>query len=328
MAELKKFLKMVQEIEEITHGIILSENDVAAQLGQKYNMESLRLSYPDPQNKPFSIDEIQSIIQCLLDGEQALNDLLLFIDHRNILLSIKDIRNAITKSLEEKNKCVISLSMLNDHACQFKSYYTFLDCKILEFNQASDNNGFIGAITCSLKNEETISITVKSKTDGCRLVVHKKTISFYSDILFQIIPYDSSGPQYKRFVEFMVSGDIHEQEIILNIERLKGFICILIEPSRNGEYDTIEAFSPQNAGWVLDEGTNEILDSRSGKKIQGRQQMLPTVSFNGSLCMSNLDFFRMNRVQYNYSPVILKDTCIVTDYIDYFYCSSQRLNRR
>ena len=327
-AALNDFFAKIIGIEEISQSIILSNDKAVAHLGKEYGMSTLPLSDQCRQIESFSIDRVRLFIQGSLNREQVNNNFLFMIDHRNASLSMEMMKKAITNHSEKKGMCLISVVKLDDHACQYKTFYKFLDCKVLPFE--SPPIGVLNPVTFSIENNEVVSLIVTTKENKCLFGFHRQAEpmdAIEDDLICHIIPYSSDGPHYDRSVEFIVSDQSYDQEIISDTGWLKGVICILTKISRNGSYDMTELFAPKKGGWRIDDTTHDILNGKSGERIQGRQQMPSTLSFDGSLCLAEVNFFWTDDDHWEYLPMDIGESIIVNDWIDYYASIAMRTGR-
>ena len=96
-------------------------------------------------------------------------------------------------------------------------------------------------------------------------------------------------------------------------------------PSRTGEYDTIELFTPKNAPWELGESSSVVYSKIYHEPLHSRQQFPEAYAYDGSICILNKKKLEKNAIC-NPVPIILKKSCIVVDWVDYLYSVTAQKN--
>jgi hypothetical protein len=86
----------------------------------------------------------------------------------------------------------------------------------------------------------------------------------------------------------------------------------------------VEIFTPVNAPWELGGSGSTVVNTKTHEPMFGRQQFPPAYTYDGSLCILGVKHLpeKMTSVP---NPLILKDSCIVTDWVDYWYTITAQL---
>ena len=88
-------------------------------------------------------------------------------------------------------------------------------------------------------------------------------------------------------------------------------------PSQSGEYDTVEIFTPQNAPWELSGSGASIIDKKKHQLMHGRQHFPLVYTYDGSISILGQKQLE-EKVVNSLIPLILNESIIVTDWIDFF----------
>ena len=131
-----------------------------------------------------------------------------------------------------------------------------------------------------------------------------------------MVPFDASGLQYNDSREFFVPKSKYDIQIDFSTPLPLGIVLFLCMPSRTGEYDAVEIFTPPDAPWrLLGEG-DVAVDAKTLQPLLGRQLFPDVYAYDGSLCVfSNGAFSSLNQRDPGF--IILEDTCFVSDWVHY-----------
>jgi CMP-N-acetylneuraminic acid synthetase len=326
----ENFLKTCKRVSEIDRFIVITQHDAVRRLAEQHGMDITTVAIPGSTSQAYTFDQTRSLagnFQSLCNNQ---TDALIIADHRNLFLSADDIARAHTVYEQNPEAGVISLAFCRDYPCQCKSYYTFLDCVIIHFDESdvkdgiSDipQTGLLREITCQLKCHGKITINVSAKGPRCCIFFHSQNLrqEYY---VAQIIPFDANGPLCGQSRETHIPTSDHETEIQIDAAKVTGIIFILTVPSLSGEYDTVEIFTPPNAPWELQGSGVTVVDTKTHEPMFGRQQFPPAYTYDGSLCMLGAKYL-IEKATSDPIPIFLEDSCIVTDWVDYWYTVTAR----
>ncbi|WP_459922187.1 hypothetical protein [Desulfatiferula olefinivorans] len=313
---------------------MITNNPAAAALSEKKGLRHLILPIPGDMSRPFTFDEIRRLAMAVAHEEPDLNGALLFVDHRNLLLSSDDLDRAISKASLNAGTCLIGLCVSPDHACQFKSFHMFVGCEVLEFNAENHgcrsggltNETVLADMAFRLHDEKHVMISVCSRENRCLVAVEGKDGPM-DPLVVQAIPYDADGPDYRHAVEFQAAGAGYEQSMEVRADQIDGLIVVLKQQSLDGVFDAIENFSPSSAYWTFNP-TGNLAVSLTGRPLTGRQLFQPTLVFDGSLCLAGVSCLTDTASHPTCDFMVLENSCIVSDWIDYHYVASHDPDKR
>ena len=321
------FFKTCSQVKEIYNYIVLSRDDAVCNLAEKYNIEVEKTLICGSINRPYTFEQTLALSLGFKNYCKKKSDALLVLDHRNLFLTKDDILNAVSLYNRNPESGVISLAFCKDYPCQYKSFYNFLDCIIFNFNKQykSSKLFYKSHVDLSIKNAcktkgfEKINIEISVKRPHYKFSFHNENQN-QGAYLAQVIPFNIDGPQYDESRTIYVTANEFQELLEFNNVKITGMIVILTSPSRTGEYDTVEVFTPQNASWKLSGKGIEVMDRKKHNPMLGRQQFPEMYTFDGSLCVLGKNQLKENS-KANLIPLILKRSCIVNDLVDYLHVS-------
>lgn len=328
----ENFLKTCKRISAIDRFVVITRDDPVRQSAKHHRMEISTIDIPGSADLPYTFDQTRLLARNFQNFCKNQTDTLIIADHRNLFLSADDVVKALAVYQQNSEAGVISLAFCRDYPCQYRSYFTFLGCVIMRFDKpegkdgSSDipQTGFLGQITCQLEGHGQITISVS--TNGPRSL-----ISFVSQnlprgsLVAQLLPFDQDGPRYGQSRKILVPTPEYETRFDIDLTQLSGIIFILAVPAQSGEYDTVEVFAPANAPWELGGSGATVVNTKTHEPMYGRQQFPPVYTYNGSLCILGAKHLP-DKSPSNPFPLILKDSCIVTDWVDYWYTVTAQFN--
>lgn len=316
------FLGICIKIKQITNIIVISQDVAVYDLAKKYNIEINRTFNHDNNNRQYSFEQIRALA---INAEKHFHtnmEAVLILDHRNLFLTVDYIIEAISLYKQNSESGVISLSYCWDYPCQYKSFYNFLDCVIFNFDQEFKINKSLKRCLLNLSEDivSEIDISISNQSKQCEISFHNDKNS-HKNYIAKIIPFDIKGPHYKLARECYVSTCEYKTHLESNNKNFTGIIIILTIPSRSGEYDAVEVFTPENAPWELSGAGATVIDIKKNVRMFGRQQFPAMYTFDGSLSILGKKHLDKTEIVNPY-PLILKKSCIVTDLVDYLYTTT------
>lgn len=320
------FLNTCTQVKEINHFIVVSQDDAVSNMAEKYNMDVNNTLICVSINRPYTFEQTLNLASSFKNYCKKESDALLVIDHRNLFLTKEDILNAVSSYNRNPHSGLIGLTFCKDYPCQYKSFYNFLDCIIFNFDKQDKSRKILYNSHVDLSSKNGFNILKYGKIYIEISVKHPYyKFSFYNEnqdlgaYIAQVIPFNIDGPQYDECQTIYVSEN--EFQVLLEFDKVKiiGMIMILTSPSWTGEYDTVEVFTPENASWELSGKGADVIDKKKHELMNGRQQFPAMYTYDGSLCMLGKDQLKENS-KIDPIPLILKDSCIVNDFVDY-YCA-------
>lgn len=325
------FLKTCKRVSEIDQFIVITQDDPVRHLAEQHSMEISTVAIPGSTKRPYTFEQTRSLARNFQSLCNNQTDALIIADHRNLFLSADDIARAHTVYQQNPEAGVISLAFCRDYPCQYKSYFTFLDCVIIRFDKpvgkdgSSDipQTGLPGQITYQLEGHGEITISLSTNGPRCCISFHSPNKARESFVA-QILPFAKNGPLYGQSREILVPTPEYETLLDIDATQLTGMIFILTMPSQAGEYDTVEIFTPPNASWELGGSGPTVVHTKNHEPMYGRQQFPPVYTYDGSLCMLDANYL-IEKATSDPIPIILKDSCIVTDWVDYWYTVTAQL---
>ena len=329
---IKKFLIICTRISDIDQFIVITQDHRVCRLAEQQGMKISNVGIPGSINRPYTFEQTRSLARNFLSFCSNQADALIIVDHRNLFLTADEVASAHTAHQQASESGVASLAFCLDHPCQCRSYRIFLGCVIIHFEGSSIKKrisdslqiNHLSEMTCKAQSPGKITTTVSTNGPRC-------CVSFYSEnlpcgnFIAQTLPFDQNGPLYKKSQEIFVKTPEHETLLEIDPAQLTGIIFIYTMLSQSGEYDTVEIFAPENAPWKLGESAPTVFSKCSHEPMYGRQQFPPVYTYDGSLCILHTKHLS-NESMSNPSPLILKDSCIVTDWVDYWYTVTAQLN--
>jgi len=328
MAKIDDWLRMISDNSNIERIFVIAQDGQACCLAGRHGIQALDVAIPGNIERSYTFEQTIAMWKNFRHSYSDPVENLIVADHRNIMLSSEDLENAMSFYMRHPDSWVVSLAYCRDHPCQFKSYQTFLGCATFLLKDTSYNipnpspkaSHLVRIISCSDENDAGISITVKFEDKGCRIAVESDM--YIPDILVaHILPLTKNGIVYERFIEIHITDSDHLILDDFNFKQLEGLVVTLFRKDLSGSYDTVECFTPKNATWKLGQSQDVIVDGGNNHTIQGRQQFPPVYTYDGSFCIFHtVKHDHKNRK--DLIPVILKNSCIVSDWIDYYSCVS------
>ncbi|OEU69519.1 MAG: hypothetical protein BA863_14460 [Desulfovibrio sp. S3730MH75] len=326
----EKFLKTCKRISEIDQFIVITRDDPVRHLAKHHGMEISTVAIPGSTNRPFTFEQTRSLARNFQNLCKNQTDALIIADHRNLFLSAADISKAYMVYQQNSEAGVISLAFCRDYPCQYKSYFTFLDCVIMRFDKPGQKIGAPDSSRTFLPREITgqtksgnIKISISANGPYCGISFHSQDLPLESFVA-QMLPFAKDGPLYGQSREIVVSTPEYETLLEIDATQLSGIIFILAMPAQSGEYDTVEIFTPANAPWELEGSGATVVNTKTHEPMFGRQQFSPAYTYDGSLCILDMKHLG-EKATTDPSPLILKDSCIVTDWVDYWYTVTAQL---
>ena len=323
----ENFLETCKRISDIDRFIVITRDDPIRLSAKHHSMEISTIDIPGSVDRPYTFKQTRSLARNFKNFCKNQTDTLIIADHRNLFLSVDDITEALVAHQQNPETGVISLAFCRDYPCQWKSYFKFLGCVVINFEElgimdevsnihrAGSNRG----VTCHTKDDEDIAISVF--IDGPRYGISFRTQrQIQESFVSQIIPFDANGPQYSQSHVLHISTPEYETQIDIDSVKLTGMIFILTRPSQSSEYDSVELFTPPNAPWELGKTGNVVFNTETNEPMIGRQQFPPTYTYDGSLCIL-VGSKQLEEESFpDLTPFTLKESCIVTDWVDYCHC--------
>ncbi len=314
---------MIAGMEEIERVVVVGEGDGVAAVAREYDMEIANIPVQSKIDLPFTHDETMELVRRVAGAYPIRDESLVVVDHRNLLLTDHDLRQAIAVHREQRGAMVISVAPCQDHPCQYRAYFNYLGCEIVRFqkerrDQVSGEDGLDVDVKICVKNGYVGDITLRVQGTDV-----KPALSFHLEpgpsqgIVVQVLPYTAKGPLYDEQLEMFI--DDPESRVELESrgqELLAGLIVTLLQPSMSGSYDTVEFFTPRNASWGLSGGGCAV-EKDGFAPILGRQQFVPVYAYDGSVCMVNAHQVgkgALGRVV----PYVLQEAGFVMDWVDYW----------
>ena len=321
----ENFLETCKRISDIDRFIVITRDDPIRQSAKHHRMEISTIDIPGSVDRPYTFKQTRSLARNFQNFCKNQTDTLIIADHRNLFLSADDIVSAHTAYQQNPWAGVISLVFCRDYPCQYKSYFTFLGCVIMRFDnpEVKDGSsdipqmGLPGQITYQLKGHGEITISLSAKGP-------RSLISFVSQnlpqgsLVAQLLPFDQGGPLYGQSREILVPAPEYDTLLDIDSAQLSGLICVFTIPAQSGEYDTVEVFAPANAPWELGGLGTTLVLKKTGEPMNGRQQFPPTYANDGSLCVLGARHLEKKAIL-DPVTIILEDSCIVTDWVDYWH---------
>lgn len=172
-------------------------------------------------------------------------------------------------------------------------------------------------ITCHTNEGKDIAITLSINGSRCYISFHAQT-QLKEGFVAQILPIYQNGPQYEQSREIFVLTLEHKIPLDIDVDHLSGIILILTVPAYSGEYDTVEIFTPPNAPWELCGSGPTVFRKETQEPINGRQNFPPTFTYDGSLFIVGAEY-SLEKPNSEPTPFILRNSCIATDWVDYWY---------
>jgi len=322
---IKKFLEMVCAIECFDNYIIVAPDERICQLAGKYGMTAMIVGDVNYPERTYTFGESRLIGRKVSQNNCDLNDTLIVLDHRNLMLTARDITKALSLYEKKGGSCVFSLSLLKEYPCQYKAFYSFKGCQIVYLKTSGKKGRTFSHIqqlncnrkaSCSLSEHEEITVCVDVKPTFCSIVFSGPVLRKES-VVSHIIPFDEDGPIYKQTRMLHVPPQMYDVPMDFETEGFVGLIFIFASPSRIGEYDTVEYFSSPIAPWRVSEIEGVVTSSKTSEPIIGRQQVQNTYAYDGSIFISSIGDLRRESPT-GLLPMHSMECCHVTDWVDYY----------
>jgi hypothetical protein len=322
---IKRFIDYFRKLSDVDRLFVITRDDQVGRVAKKRGMTVSEAVIPGDPYRPYSFEQTRALarnVQYLYTNQ---TDGLIIADHRNLFLTGEDISRAHKAYLQNPEGGVISLVPSNDHPCQFKSYYNYIDFVISRFEE-NDNDSELRSIYPDDHGEK---LDVKSDGHG-RIATEvsasdsKCCISFQSRdlqlkyFIAQIIPFDQYGPIYRKSKEVLVRSPQEDILFEIGTGKAKGILFIFAEPAQSGVYDTMEFFTPENAPWEIGESISTVFSKINHEPMYDRRQFPPVYTYDGSLCILNRKHLP-EKAKPNPFLLMLNESCIVTDWVDYWF---------
>jgi hypothetical protein len=325
LACINSFMDKFSQLSDVDRFVVVTRNDKVGQMAKKRGMTVSEAVIPGNPDRPYTFDQVRSLARDILYLSTNQTDGLVIADHRNLLLTAEDISRAHKAYHQNPVSGVISLVTGYDYPCQFKSYYNFIDLVISRFESGDHDSDMPstykgdndGALNVRPDGPGKITTEVSASDSRCRISFHIRDLQLIP-CLAQIIPFDPYGPLYSKSKEILV--ETPQQDMFLNIGTriAKGIIFIFATPAQSGEYDSMEFFVPENAPWEVGESLSTVYSKISHEPIYDRRQFPPVYTYDGSLCILNRKHLT-ERAKSNLFLLKLEESCIVTDWVDYWF---------
>lgn len=318
------FFRMVGRAKEIGQGIVVTKDPEIFRIAEKHGLEVECNFFPERINGPRSFDQFISLGKKFKRICSDSSSAILMIDHRNLLLTADDISQACRIYAQAPEVGVISLTFCKDHPCQYKSYSVFLGAGTFHFTSPDPKSEEFGLRSANPRHMKwrrgdygKVTLSVSSEGAECCILVSCREPT-PEKIVARIIPFNCHGPKYELSRELLLSPPFFKTLVDIDVNAYPDMIVLLTIPSVSGEYDTVELFTPPNAPWELSPSESVVRDSKTCEPMYGRQQFPSTYVFDGSFCILGRNFLSETATSLP-MPVILKDSCIVSDWVDYWY---------
>lgn len=332
MDRIDTFLNTCKCLSDIDQYVVITQDDPVRRLADQHGMQISNVAISGNPDRPYTFGQTRSLARNFKNFCKNQSDALIVADHRNLSLTANDMSRFHKAYKQHPENGVISLAFCRDYPCQFKAFFTFLGCTIIRINEHSAQNVIANKIqidfpstpTCRFNNAATILVSVYVDGSRCCISFRTKHLSARNAIA-QVIPFSQNGPQYEKSQEILVKSPDHEIKLEINPAILKGLIFIFTMPTRSREYDTIELFTPENAPWYLGASASSVFSEKNHKPMNGRLQFPPSYTYDGSLCILGAKHLADKKIA-NLFPVILEDSYIVTDWVDFWYTDTFHQN--
>ncbi len=309
-------------MEEVERVVLVGEDDELAGVALKYGMELADIPVPGKIDLPFTHDETLELVRRVAGAYPIRDVSLMVVDHRNLLLTENDLRQAIAVHGKHQGVMVISVAPCRDHPCQYRAYFTFLGCEIIRFQTEMDHTSG----SSELEQEvliKSLEADFEDITIHIRGEVAKPCISFHFEtppqhgIVAQVLPFTVDKPLYDESSELFIQGLNIEFQLVTQTDvHLAGVVIVLLVISQIGTYNTIEHFTPQQGDWSFNDFGCAKFDKGTYTLLQGRQQFTPVYTYDGSVCIMNA--FHVNKkMANNVKLFVIEESCFVVDSIDY-----------
>jgi len=316
LEEIKSFLSECSQIPEIDQYVVVTADESIVEFAKQFKMivsDQFALSVP---KNSYTFSQSLDLAQFYKGYCSSSEDSLLFLDHRNVFLGVNEIRGAISFYERNRGTGIISLGFCRDYPCQYKSFYTFLDCLVFSFDHdlVKDDAQLVTERVARIDGFGKVSIKIISCESDY-------IISFQGDnkgYVAQIIPFGSNGPIYELYSEFQIMSNACDYKCELGKVKFEGLIVILKLPSLNGVYDTVEFFTPVNGSWELGNDDHLVVDKATKQLLNGRQQFEDIYSYDGSICiLGEKQLIQKHAV----TPAlyVLEKSRIINDMVDYLF---------
>jgi hypothetical protein len=331
---IKKFLRICTRISGIDQFIVITKDLRVCRLAEQESLKVSGVDIPGSINRPYTFEQTRSLARNFLGFCSNETDALIVVDHRNLFLTAEDIVRANTAHQNAPEAGVVSLAFCRDHPCQCRSYRIFLGCVIIRFEGSSMKKGVseslqinhLDEMICKAQSPGKITTKVSSNGKRCLISLYAENLPC-GNFIAQILPFDQNGPLYKKSQEIFAKTPEHEILLEIDPAQFMGIIFIYTMLSQSGEYDAVEIFSPESAPWELGESVPTVFSKQSNEPMIGRQQFPAAYTYDGSLCILGEKHLPAKSIS-NPFLLILKDSSIVTDWVDYWYTVTAQLNAK
>jgi hypothetical protein len=332
MDGIEKFLNTFRSMSEIDQFVVITQDDPVCRLADQQAMQISNIAITGNPDRPYTFEQTRSLARNFRNFCKHQSDALIVADHRNMFLTVTDISKFHKACKQHPEKIVVSLTLCRDYPCQFKAFFTFLGCAIIRMNEFSAQSVITNKLRidhpsapiCRSDNAATILTSVFLDGSHCRISIRTRDLP-EKNVIAQIIPFNRNGPQYEKSREIFFQLPCLEIKLEIDPEFLEGVMVMFTMRSRFGEYDTMELFSPKNAPWELGESASSVFSKKNNKPMNGRQQFPPSYTYDGSLCTLRAGHL-VDKTIANLFPVILEDSYIIADWVDYWYTVTSQQN--
>jgi len=314
-------------VKDVEKNIVATKDPEIFRIAEQNGLEVECNFFSEHINGPRSFDQFISLGKKFNRIFSNPSDAILMIDHRSLLLTADDISQACRTHARAPGVGVMSLTFCRDYPCQYKSYSTFLGAGTFHFAPPDPKREGIGSrpaiprhMTWETGDYGKVTMEVNSEDAACRMSFSTRE-PVPEKIVARIIPFDCHGPKYELSSELLLSPPFLKTFVDIDTTAYLGMIVLLTIPSVSGEYDTVEFFTPPNAPWELSPSESAVRDSKTCESMYGRQQFPSTYVFDGSFCILGRNHLFGTATSLP-MPVILKDSCIVSDWVDYCYTTT------
>ena len=330
---IETFLNTCKLISDINQFVVITQDDRVCRLAEQKGMEVSNAEIPGSIDRPNTYDQTRILANNFQNFCNNESDALIIADNRNLLLTADDIYRALKAYEHNPENAVISLGFCRDYPCQFRSYSTFLGCEIIRFDTPSQKNENSGRIhidypleqICGAKSHAQIVFSLSTKGDHLCISLCRKKFP-KKNYIARIIPFDTKGPLYEQSRETYIPSFEYKIELDIDTAKVTGIIFILTMPSLSGEFDSVEIFAPSNAPWELEGPGTTVVDMKTHEPMYGRQQFPLAYTYDGSLCILGARYL-IEKATSDPKPIILENSCIVTDWVDYWYTASEQSSK-
>ena len=316
---IEKFLSSFRHTQGIDRFVVNTDEAAIVSMSRKNEMDFTSVAIPGCVDSPYTYKQSRRFAESLFTSGTPSSDVLIIVDHRNLLLHPEDIEKAVHVFRDELAARVLSLTLCREYPCQYRSFYDFLGCVVLKFGEA-EKTGTKGAqvsdrvtINCKKYGKLTVSYSMSFSEARMLFQSEKPELTRYAA---RMVPFDASGLQHNDYRELFISEPRFGTQIKFDTISPSGMVLFLSIPSRTGEYDAVEIFAPSNAPWRLGGDGDRVVDAKTLQPLLGRQQFSAIYAYDGSICVFSKDAFSI-RDERDPIFIILENTCFTSDRVHY-----------